>query len=134
MSTEVHEIVEKREETLKEWIRDTFELNNEKLLAQFSTMLFERDKTMLEAIHEQEKNMAVMAEGVRNLKDEMRVYHSHNDSFKAETRESIRDLEKVQDNAKGVVSGSKGAWIVGTFAVTLCVTVGIPFLVKLIMR
>lgn len=118
----IHEFMDRRENSIKDWIREAFDQNNGKLLAQFSNMLHERDRSLLDAIHEQERNVAVMAEGFQNLKDEMRVYHGHNDKFKTETIGQIRALETKAETASGAIHGAgflarwgytAGAFIVG---------------------
>lgn len=117
---------------IREFIKESLEQNNKTLLAEFNSMLLERDKGMLAAIAEQRTAIEVMDGKYVALKDEFHLYRVTNDKFKDDTRQELIELRLQDSSQNGMLLGAKGAGKAAWIGISFLVGVGITLLTFLL--
>jgi len=54
---QIHDLIERRDCDMKSWFKESLETNSEKLLAQLTNVIHDRDKQIFEAIAEVQKHI-----------------------------------------------------------------------------
>ena len=133
-NNDIHNIVDQRDRDIKAFIKESFEKNNQILVAQFGNLLHERDKDMLGTISDHKNELEIVKEKYNSFRDDFIDESNRNDKFKEEVREEIRILKNVNSNQTGVMDGAKGVgkmvWAFSAFFIGVIATVAAGYIAK----